>query len=85
MRHVYHPQHVNLVSHVHHIHHIHISTVINEVIGLLILCLHRVIISYTVMSSVLISYPFKVYIHVLSGPRTSLHVFDHIHYKKIAT
>ena len=36
MLHVNHPQHVNLVvSHVHHIHHIHISTVINEVIGLL--------------------------------------------------
>ena len=36
MLHVNHPQHVNLVvSHVHHIHYIHISTVINEVIGLL--------------------------------------------------
>ena len=35
MLHVNHPQHVNLVSHVHHIHHIHISTVINEVKGLL--------------------------------------------------
>ena len=36
MLHVNHPRLVNLVvSHVHHIHHIHISTVINEVIGLL--------------------------------------------------
>ena len=35
MLHVSHHRLVNLVSHVHHIHHIHISTVINEVIGLL--------------------------------------------------
>ena len=36
MLHVSHHRLVKLVvSHVHHIHHIHISTVINEVIGLL--------------------------------------------------